>query len=85
MEPTLLDSDFVLVRKSSTAPEGSIVLAQHPEVESLRVVKRLKSASSQGFFLESDNPDGTDSRTWGYLPGIYGEVTLILNRLVQVA
>ncbi len=83
MEPTLLDSDFVLVRKSSTASEGSVVLAQHPEVEGLRVVKRLKDASSQGFFLESDNSEGTDSHSWGYLPAIDGEVTLVLNRLGQ--
>lgn len=94
MEPTLSEGDFVLVdllpvdadagpdEPTATATVGELVVASHPETD-LLVVKRLAEHLDDGrVVLSSDNPAGTDSRTWGPLPAdaIKGRVTLILSR-----
>lgn len=82
MVPTLRDGDFVLVDPTASVAVGDLVLAEHPDGE-LLVVKRLIEQIDDGrVAVRSDNPAGTDSRTWGPLPAtaIRGRVSLILNR-----
>ncbi len=83
MEPTLLDGEFVLVDPTAVPTIGDMALAVHPDHDDLLVVKRVAERSADGaFLLLGDNPEGTDSRSWGPLPPdrIRGVVTLILDR-----
>ena len=83
MEPTLADGDEVLVdprayrRRSPVA--GEVVVALHPFVRGLRLVKRVARVEAGGAVaLEGDNPGAsTDGRTLGTVPpeGILGRVT----------
>lgn len=52
---------------------GDIVVVEREEQPGIFYVKRVKEAqltSGAGaqIFVESDNPSGTDSRQWGWLP-----------------
>ncbi|MGI9615131.1 MAG: S24/S26 family peptidase [Acidimicrobiales bacterium] len=83
MEPTLLDGDFVLVDAAAVCEIGDLVVAEHPDEDTIVVVKRLADRSSDSrVILSSDNPAGSDSRTWGPVPdtAIRGRVQLVLGR-----
>ena len=49
---------------------GDVVVIERPEQPGIFYVKRLTDvrADSHQIFLSSDNPEGTDSRQWGWLP-----------------
>tara|TARA_Y100001970_G_scaffold166768_1_gene204071 strand:- start:85755 stop:86069 length:315 start_codon:yes stop_codon:yes gene_type:complete len=72
MWPTLVDGeiiDFVITEKKFK--NGQIVLAKHPFNNDLMIIKRIKSISEKGIFLEGDNPDPTatdDSHNFGLVP-----------------
>ncbi|CAB4572512.1 MAG: hypothetical protein F2555_04040 [Actinobacteria bacterium] len=60
------------ILRSSTVKVGDVVVVERPEQPGAKYVKRIseiKSDSNQIFVL-SDNPEGTDSRQWGWLPAI---------------
>lgn len=83
MEPTLYDGEFVLVDASAAPTVGDVALAVHPDQPDLLVIKRVAELNDDGrYVLLGDNPDGTDSRTWGPVDaaGIRGVVTQILDR-----
>ncbi len=67
MWPTLNEGDTVLVKPTSIAREGDIVLAKHPYKSSLKIVKRVAEILPDGaLILKGDNPIGsTDSRSFG--------------------
>lgn len=52
---------------------GDIVVVERDEQPGIFYVKRVKEAqitsgAEAKIFVESDNPSGTDSRQWGWLP-----------------
>jgi signal peptidase I len=58
------------ILRSSAVKVGDVVVVERPEQPGAKYVKRIseiKSDSNQIFVL-SDNPEGTDSRQWGWLP-----------------
>jgi len=58
------------IRRNSAVKVGDLVVIERPEQPGVKYVKRIseiKSDSNQ-IFLLSDNPEGTDSRQWGWLP-----------------
>lgn len=63
---------------------GDVVVIERPEQPGIHYVKRIseiKIASNQ-IYLLSDNPDGTDSRQWGWLPAS-SIVAIIIRRVKQ--
>ena len=67
MMPNLNDGDVVLVKPTRRARVGDVVLAKHPYIQSVKVLKRVSGINEQDrFVLTGDNPDeSTDSRTFG--------------------
>ena len=81
MEPTLNDGDYVVAATKWWRPrENKLVVANHPEYGVL--IKRVRGHSSNGYTLTSDNPRGTDSRTFGDIPEqqLVGQVLLKIRR-----
>ena len=82
MEPTFHEGDWILctfARKG--AKSGAIVVIEREEQPGIFYLKRVKEVrGSNGhektIFLLSDNPNGVDSRKWGWLPesSIIGQV-----------
>jgi len=87
MEPVLPDGSFVLVDPRAyraRAPRaGEVVLARHPFVRDLRLVKRVANEPNQGHVtLVGDRADSsTDSRDFGAvaLGDVMGRVVLKLT------
>ena len=87
MEPTLHDGDVVKVdldAYATTSPQpGDVILARHPFIRDVRIVKRVARVVPEGLVLQGDNPDpleSTDSRSYGPLPveRVLGRVALPL-------
>jgi nickel-type superoxide dismutase maturation protease len=72
MEPALRPGDWLLVRRTRRVRVGQIVLARHPGLPDLLIVKRAARKVPGGWWLESDNPDAgaVDSRRFGPVPGL---------------
>jgi hypothetical protein len=67
MEPTLLDGDHLLVRWGSKPRVGRLVVVRWPHLP--LSVKRAALLSSDGWWVERDNPaEGVDSWSAGPLP-----------------
>lgn len=49
---------------------GDVVVIERPEYPGIFYVKRITEAKDESnqIFVSSDNPEGTDSRQWGWLP-----------------
>ena len=49
---------------------GDVVVIERPEYPGIFYVKRITEVrhKSNQIFVSSDNPEGTDSREWGWLP-----------------
>ena len=49
---------------------GDVVVMERPEQPGIFYVKRITDirAESSQIYVSSDNPEGTDSRQWGWLP-----------------
>jgi signal peptidase I len=49
---------------------GDVVVIERPEYPGIYYIKRITEvrAESNQLFVSSDNPEGTDSRQWGWLP-----------------
>ena len=58
------------ILRSSTVRVGDVVVIERPEQPGAHYVKRISEMriESNQIFLLSDNPEGTDSRQWGWLP-----------------
>mgnify|MGYP002147707349 FL=1 len=73
MEPAYSDGDWLLVhwrgKPSGTlhAKPGNIVVIERELQPGIFYVKRIKEISDAGIYVLSDNPSGTDSRSWGPL------------------
>ena len=70
MEPALHPGDWLLVRRTGRVRPGQVVVARHPARPTLLLVKRAQRRDPGGWFLQSDNLNGsaTDSRTFGLVP-----------------
>ena len=49
---------------------GDVVVIERPEYPGIFYIKRITDVrhESNQIFVSSDNPEGTDSRQWGWLP-----------------
>jgi len=67
MLPTLKSGDMVLADPRAEITTGDIVVADHPYMRSVKLVKRVGSINSDGrYVLMGDNPQAsTDSRSFG--------------------
>ena len=80
MEPTYSAGDWLMGRWSkynvtglNRIIVGDVVVIERDEQPGIFYVKRISEISSAKgetptLYLLSDNSDGTDSRTWGWLP-----------------
>jgi len=70
MTPSLLPGDCLLVRVGSPVRAGDVVVARHPSIDGLLLVKRAVRREAAGWWLASDNADAglDDSRAFGVLP-----------------
>jgi phage repressor protein C with HTH and peptisase S24 domain len=69
MVPTLRHGDAVLVRRGGPVRPGDVVVGRFPGGPPHLVVKRAVRPAGGGWWLEGDNPLGTDdSRAYG--PGV---------------
>lgn len=65
MWPTLRPGSVVLGLRWLRPRVGDVVIARHANLE---IIKRVQAISSQGVFLQGDNPEAsTDSRRYGWL------------------
>lgn len=77
MVPTLLDGDWVLVRRGEPTV-GDVVVVRHPSGPSGHWIKRLVGFSGGDLVLHGDAPHAsTDSRQCGPVPreALLGRVT----------
>ena len=66
MEPTMRNGDWWLVRLGQRVSPGDVALLRHPLRRDLLVVKRVRRADVDGWWVEGDNPDfSDDSRSFG--------------------
>ncbi len=70
MTPSLLPGDCLLVRVGSPVRAGDVVVARHPSIDGLLLVKRAVRREPIGWWLASDNAEAglDDSRAFGPLP-----------------
>ena len=80
MEPTYSAGDWLMGRWANyklsglnRIKVGDVVVIERDEQPGIFYVKRISEISSTkgeapAVFLLSDNPAGTDSRTWGWIP-----------------
>jgi len=83
MEPTFNDGDWLVVTWFNRKQPGSlsqkqsqllkrvkptnIVIAEREAKPGVLYIKRVEKIDGNRFWLISDNPEGTDSRTWGWI------------------
>jgi len=65
MEPTLKSGQYVLGRPATNIRPGDLVVCRYDQQ---LLIKRVKTRTAQGFYVQSDNPSGQDSRDFGLIP-----------------
>ena len=76
MAPTFKDGDWLLVSWfDGTLPPlvgerilGKVVVVEREERPGIFLVKRLQKSHGGKFWVQGDNQESTDSRTWGWIP-----------------
>jgi phage repressor protein C with HTH and peptisase S24 domain len=76
MSPTYLDGDWLLVSwfpAGLTPPVGDrilgkVVVVEREERPGIFLVKRLQKSHGGNYWVQGDNDESTDSRTWGWIP-----------------
>ncbi len=75
MAPTFIPGDQLYVRwfsrkgaKASALAIGNIVILERDEQPGIFYIKRITQITDEGIWVKSENPQGTDSSTWGWLP-----------------
>ena len=77
MSPTFNDGDWLLVswfEACMPAPIGDrilgkVVVVEREERPGIFLVKRLQKSHGGIYWVQGDNDESTDSRTWGWIPG----------------
>lgn len=71
MVPTFNDGDYLLVLWLPEAPNrtplGSIAVIEREERPGIFLIKRVQKAHAGNYWVEGDNSESTDSRTWGWI------------------
>ena len=90
MAPTFNAGDWLLVRWFSAPPTqkigdgliGKIVVIEREERPGIFLVKRLQKAHGQIYWVQGENIESTDSRTWGWIAAneLVGKVVLRYRR-----
>lgn len=66
MVPVLYPGDQLLVRRTAAVQPGDLVVARFPAAPDRLVVKRAVRRTAGGWWVEGDNPAGSDdSRRYG--------------------
>jgi hypothetical protein len=75
MAPTFIPGDVLYVRwfsrkgaKASLLKVGEVVILERDEQPGVFYIKRISQISAEGIWFSSENPNGTDSNTWGWVP-----------------
>ena len=76
MFPTYKDGDWLLVSwfpaglTSSVGDRilGKVVVVEREERPGIFLVKRLQKSHGGIYWVQGDNDESTDSRTWGWIP-----------------
>ncbi len=78
MLPVLKAGDLILLLKTQKLKAGQIAIAKRPDRPNLLVIKRVKSVTKNGYWLEGDNDTQSDDSR------IFGEVdkNLILGKFI---
>lgn len=88
MEPALRPGDWLLVWRGlqrgrpPRVRTGQLVIARHPARGDLLLVKRARTHSAEGWWLESDNTTAAgavDSRSFGPVPAGLIEGTVLFR------
>jgi len=77
MAPTFKDGDWLLVSwfaggLNSLVGDrilGKVVVVEREERPGIFFVKRLQKSHGGIYWVQGDNDESTDSRTWGWIPG----------------
>jgi phage repressor protein C with HTH and peptisase S24 domain len=90
MSPTYKDGDWLLVSwfpsglTSSVGDRilGKVVVIEREERPGIFLVKRLQKSHGGIYWVQGDNDESTDSRTWGWIPGneIVGVVRMRIKK-----
>ncbi len=86
MAPALKAGDWLLVRFFAGPPSqkcgdglvGKVVVIEREERPGIFLVKRLQKTHGEIYWVQGDNDESTDSRTWGWIPAneLVGKVVL---------
>ena len=76
MAPTYKDGDWLLVSwfDAGIPPLvgerilGKVVVVEREERPGIFLVKRLQKSHGGNFWVQGDNDESTDSRSWGWIP-----------------
>lgn len=75
MVPTLRAGDRILVRRTTTARVGDVVVAVFRTRPDLLVVKRVERRDGDGWWVVGDNPFGSDDSSRYGRADVIGRVT----------
>ena len=71
MAPTYNNGDWLFVLWLPEAPNrtplGSIAVIEREERPGIFLIKRIQKAHAGNYWVEGDNDESTDSRTWGWI------------------
>ena len=84
MESTLSEGDLItykkINKKNLDLKIGDIVVASHPKIKSMLIIKRIYQIYQNKFHLRGDNfLSSTDSREWGWI-----ELDLIVGKVEKI-
>ena len=76
MAPTYLNGDWLLARwlnaglknDQGDALLGKVVVIEREERPGIFLIKRLQKSHGGIYWVQGDNDESTDSRTWGWIP-----------------
>jgi len=90
MSPTYKDGDWLLVSwfpagLTSVVGDrilGKVVVVEREERLGIFLIKRLQKSHGGIYWVQGDNDESTDSRTWGWIPGneIVGVVRMRIKK-----
>jgi len=72
MAPTYNHGDWLFVLWMQEPPNraslGSVAVIEREERPGIFLIKRIQKAHAGNYWVEGDNSESTDSRTWGWIP-----------------
>ena len=77
MLPAYQDGDWLFVSWLGTAPDAEkigtsliskVVVVEREERPGIFLIKRVQKFHAGNYWVQGDNEESTDSRTWGWIP-----------------